>query len=170
MNSNDYKNPNKPDSASEEKTITLVTFILSGEKYGIDIMQTNEIIKMEKITPIPNTMEFVEGVINLRGNIIPIIDLKKRFNLYSGENQANNIVVLKLEDMTIGIMIDAINNTISLSRDQILPPPPVVSGIGREYISGVARDEKDKLLILLDINKLVSYEEIEHMKEATSGV
>ncbi|HEO64825.1 MAG TPA: chemotaxis protein CheW [Spirochaetes bacterium] len=149
----------------DEKVKQLVTFILANEKYGIDIMQTQEIIKIEKMTPIPNALDFVEGVINLRGNVIPIIDLKKRFNLIGGEEQNKGIIVVRLDDMVLGVMIDGVSKVISIPSSHILPPPPVVSGIGREYITGVGKDDQEKLLIILDINKLLSFEEIEMIRE-----
>jgi len=152
-------------SVEGEKSIDLVTFYLANEKYGIDIMQTDEIIRMERLTPIPNSLDFVEGVINLRGNVIPIIDLKKRFNIFGGTEKSGNIIVLKLVDTTLGILIDRINKVMKIPASKILPPPLVVAGIGREYITGVGKDEDDQLLIILDINKLLSYEELEKMKE-----
>lgn len=153
----------------DEKIKQLVTFVLADEKYGIDIMQTQEIIKMERLTPIPNALEFVEGVINLRGNVIPIIDLKKRFNLIGGEEKSKGIIVVRLSDMVIGVMIDGVSKVMSIPSSQIQPPPPVVTGIGREYITGVGKDSDGNLLIILDINKLLSYEEIEKIRENPSN-
>ena len=151
----------------DDKIKQLVTFVLANEKYGIDIMQTQEIIKMERMTPIPNSLDFVEGVINLRGNVIPIIDLKKRFYLVGGEEKSKGIIVVRLEDMVLGVMIDGVSKVMSIPSSHILPPPPVVSGIGREYITGVGKDENDNLLIILDINKLLSFEEMEKLKESS---
>ncbi len=152
---------------TDERQKQLVTFMLANEKYGIDIMQTQEIIKMERMTPIPNSLDFVEGVINLRGNVIPIIDLKKRFNLIGGSDKSSGIIVVRLEDMVMGVMIDGVSKVMSIPSSQIQPPPPVVSGIGREYISGVGKDDSGQLLIILDINKLLSYEELENIKETS---
>ncbi len=158
--------PSKPE-VKDDTTKQLVTFVLANEKYGIDIMQTQEIIKMERMTPIPNSLEFVEGVINLRGNVIPIIDLKKRFNLIGGEEKSKGIIVVRLDDMVMGVLIDGVSKVISIPSSQILPPPPVVAGIGREYISGVGKDADNNLLIILDINKLLSFEEIESLREGS---
>lgn len=148
-----------------EKMIEIVTFYLAKEKYGIDIMQSQEVIRWERLTPIPNSLDFVEGVYNLRGNVIPIINLKKRFNLLGGEKTCKNIIIVRLEESLLGIMIDSIHKKITLPENRILPPPPVVSGIGREYITGVGKDDDGKLIIILDINKLLSYEELKAMKE-----
>jgi purine-binding chemotaxis protein CheW len=150
---------------SAENIMEIVTFYLANEKYGIDIMQTFEVIKWERLTPIPNSLDFVEGVYNLRGNVIPIINLKKRFNLIGGNKNTRNIIIVRLQDTFLGIMIDSIHKKITLPESKILPPPPVVTGIGREYITGVGKDEDNKLIIILDINRLLSYEEHTTMKE-----
>ncbi len=111
--------------ADIEDSTNLVTFRLGNGEYAIDIMQAKEIIKMEKITLIPNAPEFVEGVINLRGNIIPIIDLKKRFNLEETEGDKNTgIIIVKIEDVDMGIIIDAISKVVSISNSDI--PTPLI--------------------------------------------
>ena len=142
--------------AELEDSTNLVTFRLGSGEYAIDIMQAKEIIKMEKITLIPNAPDFVEGVINLRGNIIPIIDLKKRFNLEEIEGDKNTgIIIVKIEDVDMGIIIDSISKVVSISNSDIQPPPPMLSGIGQKYIKGVGKLE-DKLLVVLDLEKLFS--------------
>ncbi len=143
----------------EEATTNLVTFRLGSGEYAIDIMQAKEIIKMEKITLIPNAPYFVEGVINLRGNIIPIIDLKKRFNLEESEGDKNTgIIIAKIEDVDMGIMIDSISKVVSIANSDIQPPPSMLQGIGQRYIKGVGKLE-DKLLVVLDLDKLFTNEE-----------
>ena len=143
----------------EEETTTLVTFRLGNGEYAIDIMQAKEIIKMEKITLIPNAPYFVEGVINLRGNIIPIIDLKKRFNLEKSEGNKNTgIIIVKIEDVDMGIIIDSISKVVSMVNSDIQPPPSMLQGIGQRYIKGVGKME-DKLLVVLDLDKLFTNEE-----------
>ncbi|WP_295161518.1 chemotaxis protein CheW [uncultured Brachyspira sp.] len=154
--------------ADIEDSTNLVTFRLGNGEYAIDIMQAKEIIKMEKITLIPNAPEFVEGVINLRGNIIPIIDLKKRFNLEETEGDKNTgIIIVKIEDVDMGIIIDAISKVVSISNSDIQPPPPVLSGIGQKYIKGVGKLE-DKLLVVLDLEKLFASDE-EEEEESTDN-
>ncbi|TXJ46815.1 chemotaxis protein CheW [Brachyspira pilosicoli] len=138
-----------------ENSINLVTFKLGNNEYAIDIMQAKEIIKMEKITLIPNAPDYVEGVINLRGNIIPIVDLKKRFNLEENDGEKNTgIIIVKIDDVDMGIIIDAISKVVSIVTSNIQPPPPMLSGIGQKYIKGVAKLE-DKLLVVLDLEKLI---------------
>lgn len=147
------------DAEIDEGTTNLVTFRLGSGEYAIDIMQAKEIIKMEKITLIPNAPYFVEGVINLRGNIIPIIDLKKRFNLEESEGDKNTgIIIAKIEDVDMGIMIDSVSKVVSMANSDIQPPPSMLQGIGQRYIKGVGKME-DKLLVVLDLDKLFTNEE-----------
>ena len=135
---------------------SLVTFRLGTGEYAIDIMQAKEIIKMEKITLIPNAPDFVEGVINLRGNIIPIIDLKKRFSLEEASGDKNTgIIIVKIDDIDMGIIIDSISKVVSIATADIQAPPSMLSGIGQKYIKGVGKLE-DKLLVVLDLEKLFS--------------
>ncbi len=158
-------NSNK-DSKSED-ILQIVTFILAGEKYGVDIMVADGVETINKITPIPNSLDFVEGVLNLRGEVLPIINLKKRFNLVGGNDELELYLTMFIEgEVKIGVLIDSLDKVESIERSQIQPPPPVISGIGREYISGVANDHDNNLIIILNIDKLLSYEELEALKEA----
>ena len=148
----------------EAQTISLVTFKISNETYAIDIMEVNEIVKLTEITPIPNAPDFVDGIITLRGQIIPIVDLNKRFNFaprtYTEEDELfRAIVIIRVQDMTIGILIDQVNRVIPVNRDQIQPPPQMVSGVGAEFISGVVK-QNDNLFVILDIQKLFSKKEL----------
>lgn len=153
------------DAEIDEGTTNLVTFRLGSGEYAIDIMQAKEIIKMEKITLIPNAPYFVEGVINLRGNIIPIIDLKKRFNLEESEGDKNTgIIIAKIEDVDMGIMIDSVSKVVSMPNSDIQPPPSMLQGIGQRYIKGVGKME-DKLLVVLDLDKLFTNEEDDSTSE-----
>ena len=153
------------DEEIDEGTTNLVTFRLGSGEYAIDIMQAKEIIKMEKITLIPNAPYFVEGVINLRGNIIPIIDLKKRFNLEESEGDKNTgIIIAKIEDVDMGIMIDSVSKVVSMPNSDIQPPPSMLQGIGQRYIKGVGKME-DKLLVVLDLDTLFTNEEDDSASE-----
>ncbi len=148
----------------DAQTISLVTFKISNETYAIDIMEVNEIVKLTEITPIPNALDFVAGIITLRGQIIPIVDLNKRFNFaprtYTEEDELfRAIVIIRVQDMTIGILIDQVNRVIPVNRDQIQPPPQMVSGVGAEFISGVVK-QNDNLFVILDIQKLFSKKEL----------
>lgn len=150
---------NMSDEKKGLKQQQLVSFRLGAEEYGLSIMKVQEIIRLQEITKVPQMPEFIEGVINLRGNVIPIIDLRKRFGLEIIEKTAETrIVVVSVRERVMGIIVDGVSEVLRLSDDQIEPPPPVVSNIGREYIKGVGKLEK-RLLILLDIDKILSSQE-----------
>ena len=148
---------------SEEQ---LVVFSLADETYGIDISVVNEIIRMQSITQVPRTPEFVEGVINLRGRIVPVIDLRKRFGLeVSEETQASRIMVVELEGIIMGMIVDAVSEVLRLPKDSIEPTPPMVSGVDAAYLRGVGKWD-DRLIILLDIDKVLYKNEQEMMARA----
>jgi len=138
----------------------LVVFELSNEHYGVDIGAVNTIIRMQEITEIPRTPDFVEGVINLRGSIIPVIDLRKRFGLPVGEiTKASRIVVVEAGGQMIGMVVDAVAETLRLSADSIEPPSPVIASVDAEYLRGVGKQE-NRLVILLDLEKVLTAKEL----------
>ncbi|WP_461834045.1 chemotaxis protein CheW [Desulfothermus sp.] len=142
-----------------EEMLQLVSFRLGDEEFGVDIMQVQEIIRMQDITSVPNAPEFVEGVINLRGRVIPIIDLRKRFGLEEkSHDKATRIIVVKVDDLTVGLVVDEVSEVLRIPADTVEPPPPIVAGVESEYIRGVGKLE-DRLLILLDLSKTLSKEE-----------
>ncbi|WP_028575340.1 chemotaxis protein CheW [Desulfonatronovibrio hydrogenovorans] len=139
--------------------LQLVTFSIGGEEFGVEILTVQEIIRMLEITRVPKAPEFVEGVINLRGKVIPIIDLRKRFGLESKSHDKNTrIVVIEINKMIVGFVVDSVSEVLRIPADTVEPPPPVVAGLDSEYISGVGKLE-DRLLILLDLDRLLSREE-----------
>lgn len=149
---------------SEQVTATgdllqLVSFVIENEEFGVDILRVQEIIRPVAITRVPNAPTFVEGVINLRGRIVPVIDLRKRFGLPHRERDQNTrIVVVELNDKVVGFMMDAVKEVIRVDRGVIEPPPDLAIGIDAHYIKGVAKLE-DRLLILLDLNEVLTAEE-----------
>lgn len=145
--------------AHSDELLQLVTFKVSEEEFGIEIFLVKEIIRMLDITKIPNAPDFVEGVVNLRGKVIPIIDMRKRFGLNSIDyNKQTRIVVVEMSAIFMGFVVDAVSEVLRIPADTVEPPPPVVAGIDSEYISGVGKLE-DRLLIMLDLNKLLKTEE-----------
>ncbi|SKA71676.1 chemotaxis protein CheW [Desulfobaculum bizertense] len=143
----------------DAKLIQLVTFSIGEEEFGVDILKVQEIIRIMEITKVPKAPIFVEGVINLRGNVIPIIDLRKRFGLSAREHDKHTrIIVIEINKMVVGFVVDSVSEVLRIPASTVEPPPPVVSGLESEYISGVGKLE-DRLLILLDLDRLLSSEE-----------
>lgn len=141
---------------SEEDVHQLVTFLLGGEVYALDILAVQEIIRMQNITDVPRTADYVEGVINLRGKVIPIIDLRKRFNLtVQDETKDTRIIVVEIGDKIIGMIVDGVSRVLRLSASLVEPPSPIVGGVDSNYIKGVGK-VNDQLIILLDLSKINS--------------
>jgi purine-binding chemotaxis protein CheW len=137
----------------------IVSFRLADEEYGVDIMRAQEIIMMGQITRLPEVPDYVCGLINLRGHVIPIVDLRKRFHLPVKENDdSTRIVVVNLQKRTLGMVVDAVTEVLRISVEEIEPPPSSVSGIDHDYIRGIVK-RKDKLVILLDIEAILSTDE-----------
>jgi purine-binding chemotaxis protein CheW len=136
-------------------TLQLVSFHLDKEVYGIEITKVREIILITEITRIPQTPHYIKGLINLRSTVIPVIDLRSLFGLQEGEmTDESRIMVLQACGKTIGIVVDAVSEVLRVKRDHIAPPPPTVAGLGREYLTGIVKLDK-QLLILLDIDKIL---------------
>ena len=150
---------------STETEIQFVVFKLGEEEFGIPITQVREINRLTNPTKIPKSPSFVEGVINLRGQIIPIVDMKKRFDLELTEygNEARFIVV-EIKDQICGIVVDAVSEVLRIQTASIEPPPGMISSIDVEYIAGVGKIG-DRLLIVLDINKLLSEDEHQALQD-----
>jgi purine-binding chemotaxis protein CheW len=140
----------------------LVTFQLGPELYGINIMDVKEIVRAQTVRAIPHAPDYVEGIFNLRSEIIPVINLHKRFHLKAaapeGEGEGallSGFIILDIDGMKLGVIIDRVSRVVTVAADAIQPPPQMVSGIGAEYIRGVAR-QGERYLIILNIRGLFS--------------
>lgn len=152
-------------SKKDEAIIQLVTFSIGEEVFGVDILAVQEIIRLLDITKVPRAPDFVEGVINLRGKVIPIVDLRKRFGLEEREyDKATRIIVINMEALTVGFVVDEVSEVLRLPADMIDTPPGVVSGLDSDYIDGVGKVD-NLLLILLDLNRLLSNHEVEALSK-----
>jgi purine-binding chemotaxis protein CheW len=148
--------------------LQLVGFRVGSEDFGVDILTVQEIIRMVEITRIPNAPEYVEGVISLRGKVIPIVDFRKRFKMeadFDGKSQDRRIVVGAIGGITVGLVVDQVSHVIKLCGKEISPAPPAVKGFDSAFITGVGR-LKDGLLIILDMEKLFSRSQIEILENA----
>lgn len=142
-------------TATMPEMLQLVTFKLGNEEYGIDILKVQEINRMTEITTMPKSAFSVEGVINLRGKVIPVVNLRKRFGLEMKELDSQSRIIVVDAGSTIGLIVDSVSEVIRIPSDTIEPPPPITGGIGSEYVRGIVK-LKDRLIILLDIDRLLS--------------
>lgn len=151
--------------ATNESQFQLVTFHLGDELYGVNIMDVKEIVKIQPVRFIPNAPYYVEGIINLRGEIIPIIALHKRFNIKSvpkteDDEIEGGFIILNIDNNKIGIIIDKVARVVSVKGEEVKEPPQMLSGIGTEYIEGVIREENG-YLIMLNIRKVFNAKELQ---------
>jgi len=140
--------------------IQLVSFNLDQEEYGVEVLKVREIIRMNTITHMPNTPHYVDGIINLRGKVIPIISMRKKFGLMEAENNSHTrIMIMDIAGELMGFIVDAVSEVIRISGSEIQPSPSVAaSGIDQDCISGVI-NLTERLLVLLDLDRMFTQEE-----------
>lgn len=142
-----------------EEILQLVSFKIGDEEFGVDILKVQEINRMLQITKVPNAPSFVEGVVNLRGKVIPIIDLRSRLNMRKKESDSKTrIIVVEIGGKIVGFIVDEVSEVLRIPRNITEPPPTVVAGVDSDYITAVGKLE-DRLLILLDLDKVLRTDE-----------
>jgi len=155
-------------SMTDDAENQFLTFILSGEEYGVDILRVQEIRGWESVTTIPNAPEYIKGVINIRGSIVPIVDLRMRFNMDNVEyGPMTVVIVLKVMgengERVMGIVVDAVSDTYDIPEENLKPAPDFGDKIDIAFINGMAT-VNDNMLILLDIDKLLNTNELENLE------
>ena len=153
----------KAASAASNKALDeeqFVSFLVEDEEFAVDIQQVQEIIRMTDITRVPQTPDYVEGMINLRGSVLPVLDMRKRFGMEAKEaTEATSILVVDVNGDKTGVIVDDVREVLRLSRDAIEPPPPVIAGVDAAFIRGVGkRGAGKRMLILLDLQRVVRVE------------
>jgi purine-binding chemotaxis protein CheW len=147
------------------KDVQLVGLRIGRETYGVPIAIVREIVRVPEITAVPNAQEFVEGVINLRGKIISVVDLRKRFGgATSDNNKKNRVVVVELENRTVGLIVNAASEVLKIPPSEIEPPGSVFPEGEIDYVTGVGKLD-GRLVILLDLNKVLKTTELRHLEE-----
>ncbi|MBL1277734.1 MAG: chemotaxis protein CheW [Ectothiorhodospiraceae bacterium] len=148
----------KPDKNSDEQ-LRWVTFRLENEKYGINVMQVQEVLRVTEIAPVPGAPSYVLGIINLRGNVVTVIDTRSRFGLGGVDmDDATRIVIIEAEEQVVGILVDSVAEVVDLNASDVETAPNVGNEESAKFIQGVASHENE-LLILVDLNKLLSDDE-----------
>ena len=134
----------------------LASFTIDGERYAADIMRIREIILYRKAMPFPKAPDFVEGIINLRGKVVPVIDIRKRLGLTPKEADSNTrIIIVKFTDMNIGMIVDSVDKVLRVGNRGIQPSPKLVRNIDAEYLAGIVMDG-EKMVIVLDLQRVLS--------------
>ncbi len=154
------------DVGRSKEEVQLVVFKIGDEEFGVEINQVREIVKLVSITRMPKAPVFIEGVVNLRGQIITVIDLAKRLDLPStGRTDATRIMVVEVGDDIVGMIVDSVSEVLRLSADNIEDTPSLIeTEVHEQYLRGVGKSE-DRLLILLDLNEVLSTDEIKHISK-----
>ena len=137
----------------------LISFEVGNEEYGLDILGVKEVIRIREITRLPKAPSFVKGIINLRGDVIPISDLRDKFGLENQEyTDMTRVIVVDVDEKLVGMVVDAASQVVRIPADQIEPPPPIAGGLSTEYIRGVGKLD-ERLVILLNIDRILTQEE-----------
>ncbi|MEF2244542.1 MULTISPECIES: chemotaxis protein CheW [unclassified Paenibacillus] len=141
--------------------LKVIVFALNHEEYGIEVDKVQTIERLSPITRVPKTPAFIKGVINLRGAVVPVIDLRGRFNLEETElNENSRIIVVAVNDIEVGFIVDSANDVIDIDTDEIDSPPEIVGGIRAKYLHGIAKLGEGRLLIMLNLNEVLNKQEI----------
>jgi purine-binding chemotaxis protein CheW len=158
-------NINQNKSHESDDILQLVSFNIANEEFGIDILKVEEIIRIISITQIPNTPDFIEGVVNLRGRVIPVINLRTRlgFDKKEFDNQTR-VIVVEVNGMTLGFIVDSVKEVLRIPKSITEPPPAITSGLNSDYITAVGKLE-NRLLILLDLEKVLDLKQKEELSE-----
>lgn len=153
---------------NSSELLQLVSFKIGNEEFGVDILNVQEINRMTQITKVPNAPDYVEGVINLRGRIIPVIDLRARIGVGRKENDKNTrIVVVEIQNTTIGFIVDAVKEVLRIPSEITEAPPEITTGVDSEFIKAVGKLE-DRLLILLDLERILSSDQYSKIKDTVN--
>lgn len=155
-------------TAGGDELLQLVTFNLGNEEYAVAILKVQEINRMKEITRVPNSPPYVEGVINLRGKVIPVVNLRDKFGLATIENnEQTRIMIMDIQGITMGLVVDSVSEVLRIPSSTVEPTPPMASNISAEFIKGIAKVD-DRLIILLDMDRLLGKEEETAMVEVTT--
>ncbi len=147
------------DDNTQDQEIQLVVFMLGEEEFACEIKNVAEVLKMVKVTPLPRSIEFVEGVINLRGEVIPVIDLRKRFNLADVDRTSESrIIIVEVNERLFGLIVDSVSEVARLPHKQIQEAPDRIAGDRNDLIKGVGKIDQ-RMLIILNIDELLSDKE-----------
>jgi len=152
-----------------DRILQLVTFTLGGEEYAVNILKVQEINRMKEITRVPNAPYYVEGVINLRGKVIPVVSLRKMFGLPEEDMAQQKIMIMDIHGVTIGLIVDTVSEVLRISANIVEPPPVMTYSVSSEFISGIAKLE-DRLIILINMDRLIGKDKTDSIIDASEKI
>ncbi|WP_164667701.1 chemotaxis protein CheW [Virgibacillus doumboii] len=148
-----------------EESIKVIVFRMNDQRYGVDVQEVISIEKLHHVTEVPQTSEFIKGVINLRGEIAPVIDLKERLALgQTAYADQSRYLIVSINDIKVSLMVDEATDVMDINKDAVEPAPEVISGVNKPFLRGVAKLE-DELLVLLDVEHILNFDELNEVKE-----
>jgi len=158
------ENPDSPEELHDSEVVQLVSFMLDDVEYGVDILSVHEILRFPEMTRLPNTPPFIKGVINLRGNVIPVVDMRIRFGFPEGDvTDLTRIIVVETGGKQVGILVDNVYQVVRIPVANIDPPSDLITGISEDFISGIGR-LRDRLIVLLNMTQIIFLEDSEEGK------
>jgi len=164
------RDPAQSEEARSRGHRQLISFVVAEETFGVDVLSVQEIIRPLEITELPHAPDFVEGIINLRGRVLPVVDLRVRFgNPERPEGEERRILVVETAGQTVGFITDAVREVQSVDPDRIEPAPELATGGDAEFVSGVAKQKEGPMLILLDLEEVLSSGEVEDLRELSEA-
>lgn len=150
---------NNSEELLDSEVLQLVSFMLDEVEYGVDILCVHEILRFPDITRLPNTPEFIKGVINLRGNVIPVVDVRIRFGFPTGEiTDLTRIIVIETNGKQVGLLVDNVHQVVRIPVVSIDPPSELITGVSEDFISGIGR-LKDRLIVILNMSNIIFLED-----------
>ena len=162
-------NPGLREGSAEEMR-QLISFTVGAEEYGLELLRVKEVIRMRQITWLPKAPSCVKGIINLRGDVVPIIDLRDRFGLQASEHTAmTRVIVVEVEGRLVGVVVDSASQVVRVPADQFDPPPPMLGKTAQGFITGVGKLQ-EKLIITIDVDKILSSDEMSQIAGSLEGV
>ncbi len=152
-------------SSVGDQVLQFVTFTLNEEEYAVDILNVQEINRITEIAKVPNSPDYVEGVINLRGKVIPVINLRRKFRFDEKESDdESRIIIMEINEITNGLIVDSVSEVLRVPAHIIEPPPPMSFDMNSKYIKGIAKIE-DRIIILIEINRLIGNSDVSGKNE-----
>jgi purine-binding chemotaxis protein CheW len=153
-----------------EQRLQMINFTLGGDEYAVEIQKVREVINFRELTPLPKAPSFVKGIINLRGEVIPVIDLREKLGLaHEAYSALTNVIIVEIGRKAVGVVVDDVRHVIRLAPGEVAPSPPFIGGLSGKYVSGVAKIA-ERLVVVLDMERILSASEMIALRSLPTAV